>query len=126
MRRSLLATFVAVVAAYAVWAALTLGLRSSCGNEVLQEIDSQDHRYTASLFERNCGATAPFVRIISLRATGTQLDTEAKETWVLVLSGQHALQVRWVNERHLVIKGAAQDPKALIRSPWLDVRTSLE
>jgi len=125
-RRAVWATVVALVAVYATWAVLTLALRSKCGNEVLQEIDSQDHRYTASVFERNCGATTPFVRIVSLRATGKRFDTEAKDNWVLALRGQDALQLRWVNERHLVIGGADRDPKALIRSPWLDVKVSLE
>jgi hypothetical protein len=125
-RRGVWATVVALVVVYALWLVMTIALRSKCGNEVLQEIDSQDHRYTASVFERDCGATAPFVRVVSLRTEGTKLDTESRGDWILALRGQDTLQLRWASERHLVIGGATRDPKAQIRSSWLDVKVSLE
>src|SRR5262249_32331310 len=69
--RWIIGTAVALVLIWAgYWAVAIYALNravTECSNEILQEATSTDDQYVATAFERNCGATAPFVRIVSLR-----------------------------------------------------------
>lgn len=126
LKRALWLTVAALVFVYGAWLALSLTFRVECNNRVLTEVQSDDRLYTATLFERNCGATTPFATIVGLRAAGTDFDAESKEDWLVALSGRTALRLRWAGGRQLVIQGAGGEPDAQIRSSWQDVKVTFE
>lgn len=98
---------VALIAWGAYWALAVYGLyraATNCRNEILNETVSSDGNLTATAFEQNCGATAPFLRIVSVRATNKAFDSEAEKQYVFVVEGQPDLQVAWDGPRHLSVK----------------------
>lgn len=66
-----------------------------CSNETLSEAVSSDGVLTATVFERNCSATTPFVRIVSVRATTAAFDADAENRQLFVIEGQPDVQVAW-------------------------------
>ena len=83
---------------------LRCGLAGYCSNETLSEAVSSDGKRTATAFERNCGATTPFVRIVSVRMTDTAFDAEAENRYVFVVDGQPELRVAWDGPDNLSVK----------------------
>ena len=124
-RRVLWTVIGAAAIAYGFGLFLSLALMRDCSNEILLETSSSDQRYTATVFERNCGATTRFVTIVSRRVAGTRFDTEATDNLVLALSGRISMTLRWATDRHLIVAGAGPIPDAL-RSSWEDVKISFE
>jgi hypothetical protein len=74
--------------------------------------------------ERNCGATAPFTTLVSLRDAHDRFDPDAADNWLVVVSGRTTLKLRWAGTRHLVISGAGSPLNA--KSSWREVRVSYE
>jgi hypothetical protein len=87
------------MAVYGLYRAAT-----DCSNEILNEAASSDGKLTATAFERNCGATAPFVRIVCVRATNAAFDGDAEKEYVFVVEGQPELQVAWNGPDHLSVR----------------------
>lgn len=87
------------VATYALSRALT-----DCGNEVLQEAYSTDGQFLATAFERGCGATSPFARIVSVRGSGKPFDGEDREKWVFTIEGRPDVRLTWAGPKHLTVK----------------------
>lgn len=87
------------VATHALGRALT-----ECGSDVLQQATSADGQRIVTAFERGCGATSPFVRIVSLRASRTPFDGEHKNEWVLAIQDQPTIQLTWTGPERLTIK----------------------
>ena len=125
-RRLIWSAVAAPVTIYAAYLGMAWALRTECSNEVLSEVDSPGRHYTATLFERNCGATAPFVRVVGLRVAGTKLEAESRNDWAFVLRGRDPLLLRWTSERHLVVVGGGRDPSAQLRSSWRDVEIGFQ
>ena len=97
-------------------------LSFDCRNEPLQEIASPEGKYTATFFERNCGATTPYHRIVTLRLTGTRFDPEKHDNWVFVSKGQTCVQLRWIDGHHLDIVSSVNDDNT--HKTWGDVEIS--
>jgi len=87
------------IAVYGLYRAAT-----DCSNEILNEAVSSDGKLTATAFERNCGATAPFVRIVSVRATKAAFDGDTEKEYVFVVEGQPELQVAWNGPDYLSVR----------------------
>ena len=68
-------------------------LRSSCENAVKFDITSPDGKYVATLFERNCGATADFSTVVNLRKASTKFN--ADDLAILVVRGQTQIDLAW-------------------------------
>lgn len=85
-----------VVAMYMAWQAMGLRL-ADCSDNVKHQSQSSDGRYTATLFQRNCGATTDYSTIVSLRASNSDFDG-VKDTRVLVLKGSCEVTVHWQND----------------------------
>jgi hypothetical protein len=101
------------------------GLSFECGNNVLAEATSPDDRYTATVFERNCGATTPYTRIVSIRRRESRFDSEDQKTWVFVAKDQPSIKIRWSSIRQLDVaaEGYSRTPREqqLRMARWEDI-----
>ena len=102
----------------AVGIALYVTLPSLCGNTILQEVSSPDGRYVATFFERDCGATTNFIRMVSLRFSHKDFSSDNP---VLVLRDRPSLELRWIGSSRLYIKTDQCDPAAIQQKQWNDV-----
>jgi hypothetical protein len=114
--------FVLVAAAwYGYWLLQVSALRSSCGNDVLQDLASPDKKYLAAIIDRSCGATTPNYRLVSLRVVGTQLNGDAAENWVFKVKGTPNVVLEWRSPDQLSVISDATDESASPRSTWKNV-----
>jgi len=95
---------------------------SLCGNELLSESKSPGGKYIASVFERNCGATTPYVRVVSLRSAGKEFDPEDNENWIFSIRGQAEITAAWASDEEVSISYMGGDGESPIKkSSWGDV-----
>jgi hypothetical protein len=99
---------------------------SLCGTEVLEERPSPSGAYTASVLKRNCGATTPFVNIVSLRESSAQLDTEDDESWVFTIHGESKVAIEWRGDRSLLVKYSGTGDNPTKRTKWRSVSVDFE
>src|SRR4029077_7661185 len=78
-------------------------LSLSCSSSTLSEAVSPDGKYIATVFERNCGTTSPFIRTVSVRPKGTRFQTEDQSAWVFATEDQPNVGIRWAGPRQLLI-----------------------
>jgi hypothetical protein len=97
-----------------------------CSNEVIAEIPSPDGAYVATVFERNCGATTPFIRVVMLRSASSTLDADRHADWVSTTEGQPTVDVRWLNENELQVTSAGGGRVGTRRTQWNRVRISFK
>jgi hypothetical protein len=93
---------------------------------VLQEVTSADGKYTVTVFERSCGATSPFARIVSVRAAGTKFNADDDSVGVLVVEDRPDIRLTSTEPGHLTIKlsgGGRVFRKAVV---WSGVAISYE
>lgn len=89
------------------WAVATHALNravTDCDNEVLQEATSTNGQLVATAFERGCGATAPFTRVVSVRPGGARFDGEKRDEWVFMIQGQPDIRLTWGGPERLTVK----------------------
>jgi hypothetical protein len=100
-------------------------LSFACSASILSEAVSPDGRYNATVFERNCGATSPYLRIVSIHPEGSRLRPEDKGSWVFVSKDQPNVGATWSGPRQLTIvsDGYSRTPseQRLKRAHWKDV-----
>src|SRR5207245_7370313 len=72
----------AVCAFLAYRYAMSSALSTDCSNKVLEEVRSPDGAYAAAVFERNCGATNGYYRVVSLRPKDGKFDPEIQDDWI--------------------------------------------
>ena len=96
-------------------------LLSDCGNRILNEVPSPDGAYVATLFERNCGATTPYYRVVNLRSAGSKFDPEMKDDWIVQAEHQPEIVLRWDDARHLSVRSDWSDESPSPRASWRDV-----
>jgi hypothetical protein len=89
------------------------GLSFECGDSILSEAVSPDGRYTATVFERNCGAVTSFTRIVSIHRRESCFDGEDENTWVFVTKDQPTINIRWSSQRQLDVttEGYSRTPR---------------
>jgi hypothetical protein len=116
-----------VVLVAAVW--LFLHFNPLCGEDVISEETSPDGQYVAVLFERNCGATMPYVGHINLRLATTKFNTEffngtITSGEVFSVARRHEGRVRfgWSGPRHFEIESPESEQNYHHQSDWRDVR----
>jgi hypothetical protein len=97
----------------------------SCSSSVLSEAVSPDGQYVATVFERNCGATSPYVRIVSIRPKGTRIRFDNDSSLVFATEGQLNVGVKWSGPRELTVvtNGYSRTPteQRLKTTHWKDV-----
>jgi hypothetical protein len=95
-----------------------------CGNDILQEVSSPDGKYVATVFERNCGATTPYLRIVSLRAAGKSFDAEVYNDWVFKISEQYKIEIKWSDIDKLDIMYAGGGEVSTHVDSWNKIKIS--
>ncbi len=97
-----------------------------CGNELIREVTSPDGKYIASIFERNCGATTPYIRVVNLRLSDEKFAPEEDDDWVFTIHGQSDVKVSWVADGELKITYSGAGDQPTQRRKWKDVSVSYE
>lgn len=97
-----------------------------CGNELIDEIASPDGKYVASIFERDCGATTPYIRVVSLRLSDTKFAPEDDDNWVFTIHDRSDVKVSWVAVGQLKISYSATSDQPTQREKWRDVLVSYD
>jgi hypothetical protein len=93
-----------------------------CSNDIIKEQSSPDGRYIATLFERDCGATTPYYRIVSLRRATTPFNPK-KDDWVFIITEQPDILISWAKADALSISysGYGEEPRFLVGS-WNNIK----
>lgn len=94
---------------------------SLCGNKLIDEVSSPDGKYIASIFERNCGATTPYIRVVSLRLSGTKFAPEDDDNWVFTIHGRSDVKASWVAAGKLKISYSGTGDQPTQRGKWKDI-----
>lgn len=95
-----------------------------CGNDIFQEVVSPDGKFVATVFERNCGATTPYLRIVSLRLANTSFDAEASDDWVFKINGQPKVQILWSDIDNLSISYTGSGEAPTLIYSWKQVKVN--
>lgn len=74
---------------------MVIGLSGDCSDTVKEQLRSPDGRYTADLYERDCGATTSYSTGVSLRASSSRFDGDNPR--VLSLKGRCDVAMDWQN-----------------------------
>ena len=89
-----------------------------CSNKIIDEKVSPDSKYVASIFERDCGATTPYVRVVCLRLSNTKFDPENYDDWVFTIHGKSDVKVGWKSAEILKIFYSNTGDTPTMRSNW--------
>jgi uncharacterized protein YxeA len=94
-----------------------------CSNDIIKEQSSPDGRYIATLFERDCGATTSYLRIVTLRQTGATFKANKYDDWVFKMEGQPNVVFFWANKNSLSISYSGYYGKApMFVDSWKNVK----
>ena len=107
------------IVGYRYWKSSALAF--DCDNQILTEVSSPDGRYIASVFDRNCGATTPYYRIVALRPAGTKLRGDRHEDWVFAIKERSEVQLTWRDVHHLEVLSNERDVSPHAPKSWTDV-----
>ncbi|MEM7482380.1 MAG: hypothetical protein AAF481_14480 [Acidobacteriota bacterium] len=99
-------------------------ITGGCSNTVIAESKSPDGQYSATFFERDCGATTDYSSLISLRESNKDFDTEDVEI-VVAIDGRSDIQMQWTSRRSLWIDPGDSE---VVRhnGRWRDVQVSVK
>ena len=96
-----------------------------CSNEVLAVAHSPDGTYVATVIERNCGATTPYVLAVTLHEYGDGLPADLDDNAVYVLEHGGTILLRWDNATHLFVGLSRVHGPPFRRSPcWRNISVS--
>ncbi|MEO3430522.1 hypothetical protein AAFN88_16810 [Pelagibius sp. CAU 1746] len=99
---------------------------SICSNTMIHEIASPDGEIIAAVFERDCGATTPFVRIVNLRRSEAEFDPNMDDAWVFTIHGRSDVKAWWLGDRSLKVTYSATGDQPTMREKWNDVSVSYD
>lgn len=122
-------SLIIVVAVIAVSAVVIAGLwvfalSPKCNNEVLNRNLSPDGRYEAVLFERDCGATTSYLRVVALTSTTRKFNAEEYENWIFVGDRQPRIKVEWTDAHHISVYSDTNDVSTSPVTTWKDISVS--
>lgn len=89
-----------------------------CDNSLRNEVVSADGAVVASLFERNCGATTPYIQVVSLRFLDEKLEPEKFEDWVFTIRGRPIVKVTWEGPDKLSISYSGTGYSPTLKNKW--------
>src|SRR6266705_2238517 len=79
------------------------GLLANCEDVIKAEITSPDHKWVITVYERNCGATAPYSTQINLRRSGITFNANTQEP-VFVIGRKQELKVNWFGNKLINVR----------------------
>ena len=100
---------------------MSSALSTDCRNSTIEEVRSPDGAYVATVFDRNCGATTPYYRVVSLRFTGSKFDQEMQDDWIFEVKNKPEILLKWADPRHLSVRSYWNDENPTPRTSWRDV-----
>ena len=92
-----------------------------CDVQPLGESVSPNGAYVATVTERDCGATTPFVRVVSLRRKGSPFDPDDDANWVFTVHGRARIELSWAGNSVLGISLGGAGDVATKRYSWKDI-----
>lgn len=95
-----------------------------CSDDILVEVKSPDGNFIAYLFERNCGATTPYMRIVSIRSAHRKFDAEVTGDWVFKITGQPKVTISWLDSKHLSISNDGSGEAAMRIESWNEIKVT--
>jgi hypothetical protein len=90
-----------------------------CENEFQKELRSPSGKYVATVFHRECGATSGFNTQLAIRRSWRGFSADSGK--VLAIGGRYPLDVKWADERHLLVSLPA-DKIYVQEDAWNDVK----
>lgn len=93
-----------------------------CRNDLINEIQSPDGQYVASVFERNCGATTPYLRVVSLRPAASEFEPDNDKDWVFTIHGKPKIRIAWRGNEDLEVEFSKIDDVPTMRETWRNIR----
>lgn len=122
-------TMVLIIIASLAVAGAVAGLASlfasDCEDTIKTEIRSPNGKYTATVFERDCGATTDFSTIINLRESSAKF--RGDDLGAVIIKGQHRIDLVWDGNRRLQLQCSDCRPEDIFKQErnWKDVEISL-
>lgn len=92
-----------------------------CSDTVISTVDSPDHSYTATIYERDCGATTDFVTNVNLQPKYTGPFNPEKGTQILTQEGRHEVKATWLANDSLELNYPFDEVFAQ-EATWQDVK----
>ena len=92
-----------------------------CSVEPISRNKSPNGEYIANVFERDCGATTPYVRVVSLQDTDSEFTPEEVKNWVFTIHGQSDIHVSWISKNELQISFSFTGDTPTQRFSWRNV-----
>jgi hypothetical protein len=92
----------------------------------MEEVASPDGKHVAAVFERNCGATTPYVRVVSLRSSDAAFDPEDDDDWVFTIHGQSDVKVAWAADDRITVSYSGTGDQPTRREKWHEIAISYE
>ena len=95
-----------------------------CNNSLYNEKVSPDGKITASFFERNCGATTPYVQVVSLRLSNEKFEPEKFDDWVFTIHGRSKIKMKWEEMDKLSISYSGTGDSPTLKNKWNGITIS--
>jgi hypothetical protein len=99
---------------------------SPCDNLLIKNVKSPNGKYTASVFERNCGATTPFIKIVNLHSSTAKVDFDKDNDWVFTIHGQSDVKVSWLLDDKLKVSYTSTGDTPTQREKWNGINITYE
>ena len=95
---------------------LLAGCMDSCRNEIIERLNSPGGKYEAVFFERNCGATTGYSKILYLSDSKKKINLDDHKNYVFSMVGETKVDVEWQNDDLLFVHNSASRDEVFIRS----------
>ena len=92
-----------------------------CSNTITNEYPSADGKYIATTFVRDCGATTPYITVVSMRYSDSSLEMNDHEDWLFTAHDKATVDVKWESNNTLLVQFTSSDSKATQRTTWKDL-----
>jgi hypothetical protein len=114
-----------VVIVLAVCGLATLLVFHGCEDTIKAEAKSPDGKYTATIYERDCGATTDFSTILNLRESSAKFNGDALGP--IVVKSQHTIDIVWDGNTRLRLQCNDCQPEQIFKEEmrWKNVEISL-
>ena len=113
-----------VIFVLAVCGLATLFVFHGCEDTIKSETRSPGGKYTATVYERDCGATTDFSTIVSLREASAKFKGDTLGP--VIVKGQHKIDLVWNNDTSLRLQCSDCRPEDIFKQErkWKDLEIS--
>jgi len=90
-----------------------------CADYIAEEAIAPTGDFVATVFVRNCGATADFTTFVNIRPAGSKFDGDAFPV-ALILGGRRLVNIEWTAPRQLLVRRPAARDALFRETPLLE------